>query len=103
MLRKYPGLYLADTQVSCKPLSYDNMVFSVEDQQITLEMKWSCSVSLEVAPGSTYTFINFEPTFAYEATVHASNYLSVYEKPVKLVDLNFNIIDEHLIQNTLLA
>lgn len=58
MLRKYPGLYLADTQVSCKPLSYDNMVFSVEDQQITLEMKWSCSVSLEVAPGSTYTFIS---------------------------------------------
>jgi hypothetical protein len=28
ILQKYPDLYLADTQVSCKPVSYDNMVFN---------------------------------------------------------------------------
>jgi len=58
ILQKYPDLSLSDTQVHCKPVGYDNMVFSPEEGTITLDMKWSCGVDLPVAAGSTYTFMS---------------------------------------------
>ena len=62
ILKRYPALYLADTQVGCKPVSYSNMVFDQDEGVINLEVKWSCGVSLEVAPGSVYTFISTHPS-----------------------------------------
>ena len=45
------------------------------------------------------SYVDFEPTLAYEVKVQASNYLSVYERPLRVVSLNFNIIDDIQIEN----
>ena len=57
ILKAYPDSYLKDTQVICNVLSYNNLIFNSSSQSLLVEFKWSCKVSVEVSPGSIYTFM----------------------------------------------
>jgi|JI10StandDraft_1071094.scaffolds.fasta_scaffold185282_2 hypothetical protein len=57
VLKKYPKLYLQDTQISCSVKGYQNMKI-YQGQNITVEFLWSCIGSLTVAPNTQYNFIS---------------------------------------------
>ena len=58
VLKQHPDNYLSATWVTCDVLSYDNLVFNVSNSSLNIDFKWSCKASVEVSPGSVYTFLS---------------------------------------------
>ncbi len=57
LLKKYPQLYLADTQIECSVLSYKNFKM-FENYNISMEFTWSCLGSVMVSDTSKYVFLS---------------------------------------------